>query len=122
MSSSEDVDNLSRAESAFILNAFEIDVLPGVRGDLDEPLASAPGPELATVLMPLIDRGWIEVCRIIPWTSPEGKLGDQPGPPIPREVLPALLADADNWEYPDSRTWTGCLTLVLTERGRQISW
>jgi hypothetical protein len=105
-----------------MLNAFESDSLPGVRGDLEEPLASAPAAELAPILLPLVDRGWIEVCRIIPWTAPDGRLGVQPGPPIAREELPALLDDEACWEYPDSGEWLGCLTLVLTERGRQIPW
>ncbi|MFE2088784.1 hypothetical protein [Streptomyces sp. NPDC059460] len=39
-----------------------------------------------------------------------------------REELPRLLADADNWEYPDSGEWIGCLTLALTEEGRRIPW
>ncbi|MGW1085977.1 hypothetical protein ACWD4L_06345 [Streptomyces sp. NPDC002596] len=115
-------DRLSDAERAFMINAFEIDILPGVRGDLDEPLVSAPAGELAAVLLPLVDRGWIEVCRVIPWTAPDGRHGFQPGTPMAREELPRLLADADNWEYPDSGEWIGCLTLALTEEGRQIPW
>ncbi|MFE0627008.1 hypothetical protein ACFW3D_08580 [Streptomyces sp. NPDC058864] len=113
-------DELSSAERAFMINATEIDILPGVRGDLDEPLASAGPTELAAILLPLIDKGWIEVSRYIPWTTVDGTPGVQPGPSIPRHDLPALLADVDNWEYPDDFEWLGRLTLVLTEAGQQI--
>lgn len=34
--------------------------------------------------------------------------------------LPAVLADAENWKYPQSGTWLGCLTLTLTEAGQRI--
>jgi hypothetical protein len=54
---------LSDVEYAFVLNANEIDILPGVRGDLDEPLASGPAADLAPVLLGLVDRGMVEVCR-----------------------------------------------------------
>ncbi|MGW4723759.1 hypothetical protein [Streptomyces sp. NPDC004291] len=45
-------EGLSAAERAFMLNAFEIDILPGVRGDLDEPLGSAPPGKLVPTLLP----------------------------------------------------------------------
>ncbi len=102
-------------------NAAEIDILPGVRGDLDEPLVSGPFSALGPILLPLVDRGWIEVYRLVPWTAPDGTCGEQPGPPIPKQDLPAVLADAENWEYPRSGTWLGCLTLTLTEAGRRVS-
>ncbi|MFD8972446.1 hypothetical protein [Streptomyces sp. NPDC059593] len=115
-------EDLSAAERAFMLNAFEIDILPGVRGDLDEPLASASPGELLPILLALIDRGWIDVCRVIPWTPPGGGAGEQPGPPLAREELLNALADADNWEYPESGDWIGCVTLTHTPEGRLISW
>lgn len=114
-------DQLSSAERAFMINATEIDILPGVWGDLDEPLHSGPASALVPILLPLVDRGWIEVCRVVPWTAPDGSPGEQPGPPIPRQDLPTVLADAENWEYPQSDTWLGCLTLTLTEAGQSIS-
>ncbi|MFC8956117.1 hypothetical protein ACFT8P_26330 [Streptomyces sp. NPDC057101] len=113
-------DQLSSAERAFMINATEIDILPGVWGDLDEPLVSGPPSALVPILLPLVDRGWIEVCRLVPWTAPDGTLGEQPGPPIPSQDLPAVLAEAENWEYPRSGTWLGCLTLTLTEAGQGI--
>lgn len=112
-------DQLSSAERAFMINATEIDILPGVWGDLDEPLVSGPASALVPILLPLVDRGWIEVCRVVPWTAPDDTLGEQPGPPIPKQDLPAVLANAENWEYPRSGTWMGCLTLTLTEAGQR---
>ncbi|MGW6138774.1 hypothetical protein ACWFRM_17535 [Streptomyces sp. NPDC055144] len=114
-------DELSSAERAFMINATEIDILPGVWGDMDEPLVSGPASDLVPILLSLVDRGWIEVSRVIPWTAPDGAAGFQSGPPIPKRALPALLSDAENWEYPQSAEWLGCLTVTLTEAGQQIS-
>jgi hypothetical protein len=113
-------DQLSSAERAFMINATEFDILAGVWGDLDEPLHSGPASALVPILLPLVDRGWIEVCRFIRWTAPDGSLGLQPGLPIPKQDVPAALADVENWEYPQSGEWLGCLTLTLTEAGREI--
>ncbi|MFH8681053.1 hypothetical protein [Streptomyces lydicus] len=113
-------DELSSAERAFMINSSEIDILPGVRGDLDEPLASGPASALIPILRTLIDKGWIQVSRVIPWTAPDGAAGFQPGPPLPQRDLAALLSEATNWEYPESGEWFGCLTLTLTEAGRKI--
>lgn len=64
-------DRLSSAERAFLINAGEVDILPGVRGDLDEPLVSRPASALVPILLSLVDRGWIEVCRVVPLDSGE---------------------------------------------------
>ncbi|MFD7235435.1 hypothetical protein ACFWAT_08995 [Streptomyces syringium] len=113
-------DDLTSDEQAFLINSYEIDILPGVRGDLEEPLLSAPPDALAEVLLRLVDRGWITVCEVEPWTAPDGHPGFHPGPPLPRESLPALLADPRHWEYPED-AWTGALTLVETAAGRNIT-
>lgn len=113
-------DQLSSAERAFMINATEIDILPGVWGDLDEPLVSGPASALVPILLALVDRGWIKVCRVVPWTAPDGTPGEQPGLPIAKQDLSAVLADVENWEYPQSSTWLGCLTLTLTEAGQSI--
>lgn len=102
-----------------MLNASEINILPGVRGDLEGPLASRPAADLAPILLALVDSGWIEVCRYIPWTAPDGTAGYQPRPPIPHQDLPAVLAASEEWEYPDDHEWVGRLTLVLTEAYRR---
>ncbi|MEU7632865.1 hypothetical protein AB0C34_23230 [Nocardia sp. NPDC049220] len=72
-------------------------------------------------MLSLIDRGWIEVRRIAPWTSPSGAKGIQPGEIVPRDQLPAVLEDPANWEYPYDRDWIGELTLVETEAGYKIT-
>ncbi|MET9101547.1 hypothetical protein [Streptomyces antibioticus] len=114
-------DALTGAEEAFMVNAYEIDILPGVRGDLGEADRSRPLGELAEVLLTLVDRGWVEVRRVAPWTAPSGESGFQPGDPVARERLPAVLEDAAAWEYPDDGDWIGALTLVGTEAGRRIT-
>ncbi|MER5996725.1 hypothetical protein [Streptomyces viridosporus] len=113
-------DELSSAERAFMINATEIDILPGVRGDLPEPLASGPASDLAPILLSLVDRGWIRISRLVPWSAPGGGTGFQPGPFLPRESLPALLTDAGNWEYPADGEWLGRITLILTDAGQQV--
>ncbi|MCM2580611.1 hypothetical protein [Streptomyces meridianus] len=72
-------------------------------------------------MLTLIDRGWIEVRRVAPWTSPSGEQGLQPGELVPRDQLPAVLEDAANWEYPDDGNWIGAVTLVETEAGKKIT-
>ncbi|WP_327365534.1 hypothetical protein [Streptomyces sp. NBC_01217] len=116
--SKQEWDALTRSEEAFMVNSYEIDILPGVRGDLDQ---SRPVSELAEILLALIDRGWIEVRRIAPWASPSEENGFQPGELVPRHQLPAVLEDAAAWEYPEDGDWVGALTLVETEAGKKIT-
>ena len=104
-----------------MVNSYEIDILAGVWGDLDEADQSRPVNELAGVLLALIDHGWIEVRRLAPWTSPSGENGFQSGELVPRDQLPAILEDAANWEYPEDGNWIGALTLVETEAGKKIT-
>lgn len=103
-----------------MVNSYEIDILAGVWGDLDDADQPRPVKELAQILLTLIDRGWIEVRRVAPWTSPSGEEGFQPGELVPRDQLPAILQDASSWEYPDG-SWIGAVTLVETEAGRKIT-
>lgn len=112
---------LTKSEEAFMVNSYEIDILAGVWGDLDDADQSRPVKELAGILLTLIDRGWIEVRRVAPWTSPFGEQGLQPGELVPRDQLPAVLEDAANWEYPDDGNWIGAVTLVETEAGKKIT-
>ncbi|MCJ0875874.1 hypothetical protein [Streptomyces sp. AP-93] len=112
---------LTKSEEAFMVNSYEIDILAGVWGDLDDVDQSRPVKELARILLTLIDRGWIEVRRVAPWTSPSGKEGFQPGELVSRDQLPAVLEDASNWEYPDDGNWIGAVTLVETEAGKKIT-
>lgn len=103
-----------------MVNSYEIDILAGVWGDLSEADQSLPVDELAGILLPLIDRGWIEARRVASWTSPSGEKGFQPGELVPRDQLPKVLEEATNWEYPDG-DWIGALTLVETEAGKKIT-
>ncbi|MET9662762.1 MULTISPECIES: hypothetical protein [unclassified Streptomyces] len=119
--SKQEWDTLTKSEEAFMVNSYEIDILPGVWGDLDEADQSRPVNELAGILLALIDRGWTEVRRLAPWTSPAGENGFQPGELVPRDQLPAILEDAANWEYPEDGNWIGALTLVETEAGKKIT-
>jgi hypothetical protein len=100
---------------------MEIDILPGVRGDLDEAERQLPFDELARILLSLVDRGWIEVRRYKRWISEEGLAGLEPGDVVPRPELPQILADPTSWEYPDDTGWIGALTLVRTEAGLVVS-
>lgn len=111
---------LTKTEEAFMVNSYEIDILAGVWGDLDEADRARPVSELAQILLGLIDRGWIEVRRVSPWISPAGERGFQPGARVPRDQLPAVLEDATNWEYPDG-DWIGAVTLAETEGGQRIT-
>ncbi|MGW0365246.1 hypothetical protein [Streptomyces sp. NPDC002990] len=112
---------LTKAEQAFMINAFEIDILAGVWGDLDDADQSRPVNELAGILLTLIDRGWIEVRRIAPWTSPSGEKGCQLGELVPPDQVPAVLEDTANWEYPVDGDWSGAVTLVETEAGQKMT-
>ncbi|MFI8348052.1 hypothetical protein [Streptomyces sp. NPDC085596] len=111
---------LTKSEEAFMVNSYEIDILAGVWGDLDDADQSRPVKELAGILLTLIDRGWIEVRRVAPWTSSSGEKGFQSGELVPRDQLPAVLEDPANWEYP-SGDWIGAVTLVETEGGKKIT-
>lgn len=119
--SRSDWNALSHVEQSFFINAMEMDLLPGVLGDLDGAERETPFEQLATILLALIDRGWIEVRRYRRWISPEGLDGLTPGDVVPRPELPGVLADPASWEYPDDPRWLGALTLVLTEAGLVIS-
>lgn len=120
--SQRDWDKLTATERAFMINAFEIDILPGVWADLEPQVQDAPLAEVAAVLLSLVDHGWIEVRRIVPWTAPDGRVGCQPGGLVSRADLVDVLADPRSWEYPDDpSSWIGCLTLVETDAGRKIT-
>lgn len=110
-----DMDELTENEYAFVLNASEIDILPGVWGDLVEEDKEKPVSFLVPILLRLVDQGWVRVHRVIPWTSPSGIPGYQPGPVVDRADLPAVLADPEEWEYPGEFDWIGKLTLTRAD-------
>ncbi|WP_076473384.1 hypothetical protein [Micromonospora avicenniae] len=112
---------LSNVERAFFINAFEMDILAGVFGDLDPVEQDVPLEELAQTLLSLVDRGLVEVRRYARWIADDGRKGLVPGDPIPRHDLPQVLADPAAWDYPDDTSWIGAITLVETDAGRTIS-
>ncbi|MFI6762045.1 hypothetical protein ACIBF5_23190 [Micromonospora sp. NPDC050417] len=111
---------LTHVEQAFLINAFEMDLLPGVFGDLDRAQPEPSLSELASVLLRLVDNGWMEMRRYVRWIADDGREGLAHGDPVPRAELAVVLADPLSWEYPDDTSWVGALTLVETESGRAI--
>lgn len=120
--SKHDWDALSHVEQCFLINAMEMDILPGVYGDLTSAEQELPLNVLATILLSMVDRGWVEVRRYDRWISPKGEDGLIAGDLVPRETLPAVLADPTSWDYyAGDNSWVGALTLVRTEAGRVVS-
>ncbi|MBQ0905421.1 hypothetical protein [Micromonospora sp. U21] len=119
--SRRDRERLTNVERAFFVNAFEMDLLAGVFGDLAGSKQEMPLHELTQVLLSLIDRGWIEVRRYDRWIAEDGREGLMPGEAVARQHLPQLLADPATWEYPEGATWVGAITLVETESGSKVS-
>ncbi|MER7333237.1 MULTISPECIES: hypothetical protein [unclassified Micromonospora] len=119
--SRRDWERLTNVERAFLINAFEMDLLAGVFGDLVANEQEMPLHELAQVLLSLIDRGWIEARRYDRWIAEDGREGLMPGEVVARQHLPRLLADPATWEYPEDATWVGAITLVETEAGKKAS-
>lgn len=69
--------------------------------------------EVAAAVQTMVDQGWIEVHRLEPWTSPDGRQGAQYSNPIDRADVPSLLADPDTWDDAEEG-WIGELTLAKT--------
>ncbi|MEU6205835.1 hypothetical protein ABZ814_19905 [Micromonospora musae] len=112
---------LTNVERAFFINAFEMDLLAGVFGDLDPAEQDMPLGELALVLLSLVDRGFVEARRYARWIADDGREGLTPGDVIPQHELPQVLADSATWAYPDEDSWIGAISLVETDAGRRIS-
>lgn len=70
--------------------------------------------DLVRGVLSLVDRGWVHVHRIEPWTAPDGHTGVGYGPPIPRTEIPSLLEDPATWDDPEDPNWLGAVTLTLT--------
>ena len=69
-----------------------MDILPGVFGDLDPAQREPSLSELASVLLKLVDNGWMEMRRYVR-VADDGREGLAYGDPVPRDQLPVLLAD-----------------------------
>jgi hypothetical protein len=119
--SREQWDALTNIERAFFVNAYEFDILPGVFGYLTEQEKDLPLPELAAVLMSLINEGWMGLHRYILWATPDGRLSNEIGDPITGDPLTDLLADPGSWDYrAHPGNWAGAPTLVTTAAGLKI--
>lgn len=86
-------------------------ILPYACTVTDENGDPVPDQEVAAVVLALVDRGWIEVHRLEPWTAPDGREGAMYGAAIGCAELPALLADPDTWDDPEGASWVGEVTL-----------
>ncbi len=84
--------------------------------DEDGELADLPAEVLR-----LVDRGWVTVHRMEPWTAPDGRQGTVYGAAVARGELPGILADPATWEGRYSYLWWGAVTLWLTEAGWVVS-
>ncbi|MGW0633370.1 hypothetical protein [Streptomyces sp. NPDC002758] len=110
-------DGLAWVEQDLLVCAQEAwGILPYACSGPDDRGEPASDEDIAAALLGLVDRGWVEVCRLEPWTSPNGESGIQYGPPIPREVLERLLRLPETWDDPVDQSWVGALTLSRTER------
>lgn len=108
-------DELTPVEHDFMVCAMEAwGILPYACEARDDSGAWISYEVQVAVVLSLVDRGWVDVCRIEPWTDADGRSGATYGPPIDRAALPALLADPDTWDDP-KESWIGELTLQETE-------
>jgi len=76
---------------------------------------------VSELVLGLVDRGWVEVCRFEPWTAPDGGRGLQLGASIPRGDLGEVLADPATWDDPADVSWVGAVTLRETEEWLKLS-
>jgi hypothetical protein len=111
-------EDLSHIEQCFLVNAFEFDILFGAVAALTDDEQDLPLSELAAILLGLIDRGWIEMCRYVPDRELAIRDALKPGDVIPRHDVPALLADPQTWE--PHKSFEGAPALILTEAGYQV--
>ncbi|MET7542893.1 hypothetical protein [Streptomyces sp. NPDC005507] len=77
--------------------------------------------DLPCVVLGLVDRGWVQVHRLEPWTAPNGEEGATHGPPIPRAEIPEVLQDPATWDDPEEPSWIGTVTLSVTETWRVLN-
>jgi hypothetical protein len=109
---------LSRIERDFMICGIEAWGILAYAGD-DKDEDGNP-VDLAATVLSLVDRGWVTVHRIEPWTAPDGTMGATYSDPLPREEVPAVLADPATWDDPRDASWIGAITLAATEAGRDV--
>ena len=88
---------------------------------VDEVNENGEPVDLPAKVLSMVDRGWVTVHRIEPWTAPDGQKGIAYGPAIDRVALPEILADPATWESLYSTLWYGAITLWPTEAGWVVS-
>jgi hypothetical protein len=76
--------------------------------------------DLPSLVLDLVDRGWVTVHRIEPWAPPGGGQGSTYSAPIPRGEIRGILADPATWEEPTGDSWVGAITLAETEAGKRV--
>ena len=80
-------------------------------------LAFAGNEDDHGTVLSLVDRGWVTVHRIGPWTAPDGQRGITYGPALARDDISEILATPDTWDAHNSYLWYGAVTLWLTPAG-----
>ncbi len=109
---------LTSVERALIICASEAwGILPYAEADLDEEDDAA---DLPGAVLGLVDRGWVRLHRLEPWSSPDGRRGAVYGPPIPGAEIAAVVGDPATWEEPEDSRWIGAVTLSLTDVWRTL--
>lgn len=103
-------DSLSKIEHDLMICAIEgWGILP-YACDVDDSGRAVSDADVAAMVLELVDRGWVEIHRLVPWTSPTGAEGVTYGPAVLRADLDELLLDPASWAEP-SGSWVGALTL-----------
>ncbi|WP_037606720.1 hypothetical protein [Streptacidiphilus rugosus] len=110
--------DLSRVERELMICALEGTAGLAFVDGIDE--AGEP-VDLPAEVLRLVDRGWVTVHRMEPWTAPDGQKGIVYGAAIARDELPEILADPATWEGLYSYLWWGAVTLWPTEAGWVVS-
>lgn len=107
-------------EHALMICAQEVSgILAYCDGDIPDD-HSYEQADLVRGVLSLVDRGWVHVHRIVPWTAPDGHKGVDYGPPIPRVEIPSVLEDPATWDDPEDSSWIGAVTLSFTDAWRKL--
>jgi hypothetical protein len=113
-------DQLAWIERELMICAFEASgVLAHVAGTRDQTGTVVSQREVAAAVLGLVDRGWVQVRRLVSWIGPDGRAGTQPSAVIAREDLDDVLADPATWREPSVESWVGAVTLSETAAGRR---
>jgi len=111
---------VTSVEHALLICAQETwGILAYVEGDIEDG-EDYEQADLVRGVLSLVDRGWVQVHRIEPWTAPDGRPGVDYGPPIPRTEISSVLEDPATWDDPQDPRWLGAVTLSLTDAWREL--